>query len=104
MLPIVVVAFVAITAVSSCSGDSYPVLDDMENLYNESCRLNSVTPDSIQRFVAKFQTYVNSNPEAQRNPDYYNILNNIESAAKTYGISITITINGAWKGDTTIYY
>ena len=76
----------------------------MDYMYQESCGLKSVTPDSVRNFAAKFQSYVNRNPEAKSNPDYYGILGNIESAAKLYNIVLVITINDVWEGDTTIYY
>ena len=105
LLPFAVVAFVAVTALSSCDKEALPPpLDDMEYMYQESRGLTGVSSDSVQRFAAKFQSYVNRNPECQKNPDYYDIVANIQNAANSYGLVITITINTAWEGDTTIYY
>lgn len=105
MLPLAVMAFVAITAFSSCDGVVYePTLDGIEALFNESCGLKGGSPDSIQRFAAKFQAYINRFPEVQKNPDYYSILGNIEEAAQTYGLTITIYFDPTWDDDTTYVY
>ena len=105
VLPFAVMVFVAITVLSSCDKIVYePTLDGIEALYNESCGLKSVSSDSIQRFATKFHAYVNRFPEVQNNPEYYDILDNIEQAAKTYGLSIIIYFDPTWDGDTTIYF
>lgn len=103
-LPFAVAAFVAVTALSSCDGVVYePTLDGIEALFNESCGLKGVSSDSIQRFAAKFQAYIDRFPEVQKNPDCFSILGNIEQAAQTYSLSITIYFDPRWDGDTTIY-
>ena len=106
VLPLAVVAFVAITALSSCDGIVYePTLGGIEALYNESRGLNGVSSDSVQRFAAKFQAYVNRFPEVQDYHDYYyDILSNIEDAAQTYGLSFTIYFDPTWDDDTTYVY
>lgn len=105
VLPFAVVAFVAITALSSCDGVVYePTLGGIEKLYNESCGLKGVSSDSVQRFAAKVQAYVNRFSEVQKNPDYYSILGNIEEAAQTYGLTITIYFDPTWDDDTTYVY
>ena len=98
-------AFIAVTALSSCSGDSdAPVLDVMRNYYKESCGLRQVPGDSIQRFATKVVTYVNHYPEEKSSPYYPDIVANIKDAARAGNITIVITINTDWDRDTTIYF
>ena len=101
LLPFAVAAFVAVTGLSSCQKEVIGSdLDDMDAMYIESRGLTKVSSDSVQRFAAKFQSYVSRNPECRKNPDYYDILNNIEKAAQTYGLSITIYVDTSWERDT----
>ena len=105
LLPIAVMAFIAVTALSSCQQESdMPYLEDVEALYMESCGLKMVSSDSIQRFANKFETYVNNHRDIYKTSDYYDIVDNIEFAAKLRGLIIVITINDVWDGDTTIYF
>lgn len=105
LLPIAVMAFIAVTALSSCSGDSEaPVLDIMGNYYKESCGLRQVPGDSIQRFATKVVTYVNHYPEEKSSPYYPDIVANIKDAARAGSINIVVTINTEWDRDTTIYF
>ena len=70
----------------------------------ESCGLKMVSSDSIQRFANKFETYVNNHRDIYKTSEYYDIVDNIEFAAKLRGLIIVITINDVWDGDTTIYF
>ena len=105
MLPLAVMAFVAITAFSSCDGVVYePTLGGIEALYIEARNLKGASSDSIQRFAAKVQTYVNRFPEVQKNPDFQSVVGYIEEASKTYGLSIIIYFDPRWDDDTTYVY
>ena len=105
LLPLAVVAFVAITALSACQQESdMPYLEDVEALYMESCGLKQVPSDSIKRFANKFETFVNNHRDIYKTSNYYDIVYNIESSAKMHGLIIVITINDVWDGDTTIYF
>lgn len=104
-LPIVAFNFVFLSLTSSCCSDTeIIVVENMQAFYKESIKLKSAANDSIHRFAAKFEGYVIKNPAEKSNPLYFEIKNNIKKAATTAGISIIITINSEWKGDTTIFF
>ena len=60
----------------------------MELLHAESSALGSVSPDSIQRFATKVETYASQNPASQADPLWPEIIENIKSAA--HGANITL--------------
>ncbi len=103
-LPIVAITFAALSFASSCSNTDELNDNVMLIYYNESTHLPAATTDSIHRFATKVETYVIKNPEEKANPLYPAIKQNITHAAKLGGISIVITIDTAWDGDTTIYF
>ena len=70
----------------------------MELLHAESSALGSVSPDSIQRFATKVETYASQNPASQADPLWTEIIENIQSAARSANITFHITINTEWDG------
>ena len=103
-LPIVAMAFAALSFVTSCDKEDLSCVEDMEAFYDESFGLKLVSGDSIKRFATKVETYVIKNPAEKSNPLYSEIKENIKAATKAGGISFVITINYEWEGDTTIYF
>ena len=68
-------------------------------LHAESSRLASVPADSIQRFATKVETYAQNHPQAQVDPLWPEIIENIKSAAHGASIHFVITINTEWDGE-----
>ena len=103
-LPVAAFAFASLSMASSCSKEDLESLDTMQHYYNESEVLTRASGDSIERFATKVETYVIKNPDEKFNPLYPAIKENIKDAAKTVGITLVISINTEWAGDTTIYF
>ncbi len=103
-LPMAAMAFVGLSFITSCDKADFIYVEEMEHFYNESFGLKQVTYDSITRFATKVETYVIKNPAEKTNPLYPEIKANIKEAIKGGGLSIVITINDEWEGDTTIYF
>ena len=103
-LPIVAMAFAALSFATSCDKEDFGCVEDMEAFYDESFGLKQVSGDSIKRFATKVETYVINNPAEKSNPLYPEIKENIKEAIKGGGLSIVITVNDEWEGDTTIYF
>lgn len=76
----------------------------MEYFYAESKALGSVSNDSIQRFATKVETYAQNHPQAQADPLWPEIIENIKSAAQGASINIVITINTEWDGVIEYYF
>lgn len=98
---------VAALAFSSCEKEVS--LSRMELLYNESQGLPQVSIDSIKSFTAKFDNYVGSNPESKQDELYVPTVDNIRYAASLHGyklvdLTISITINDEWEGETFIEF
>ena len=103
-LPMATMAFVGLSFITSCDKGDFIYIEEMEHFYNESFGLKQVTYDSITRFAPKVETYVIKNPAEKTNPLYPEIKANIKDAVKSGGLSIVITVNDEWEGDTTIYF
>ena len=84
---------------AGCSQESLQSTTEMELLHAESSALVSVSNDSIQRFAYKVETYAQKHPQAQADPLWPEIIENIKSAARSANINIHITINTAWDGE-----
>ena len=89
---------------AGCSQDSLQSTSEMELLHAESSALGSVSPDSIQRFATKVETYASQNPASQADPLWPEIIENIKSAAHGANINFHITINTAWDGEIIINF
>ena len=89
---------------AGCSQDSLQSTTEMEQLHAESSALGSVSPDSIQRFAAKIETYASQNPASQADPLWPEIIENIKSAAHGASIHFVITINTEWDGEIEYYF
>ena len=76
----------------------------MEYLHAESSALGSVSPDSIQRFATKVEAYAQNHPQAQADPLWPEIIENIKSAAHGASIHFVITINNEWDGEIEYYF
>ena len=81
----------------------------MELFYNESQGLPEVSLDSIKSFNAKFGNYVGSNPESKQDELYVPTVDNIRYAASLHDcnladLTISITINDEWDGETFISF
>ncbi len=87
-----------------CSENSLQSTTEMEYLHAESSALGSVSPDSIQRFATKVETYASQNPASQADPLWPEIIENIKSAAHGANINFHITINTAWDGEIIINF
>ena len=87
-----------------CSQDALQASPEMELLHAESSRLANVSADSIQRFATKVETFASHNPSVQSDPLWTEIIENIQSAARSASINIHITINTDWDGETIIYF
>ena len=72
----------------------------MDAYYVESKGLMAVSLDSVTQFKNKVDGYVDTYPLAKQHEKYPLIQNNIKTAL----LSMTITINDEWDGDTTIYF
>lgn len=103
-LPIVAITFAALSFASSCCKTNDRDFSVMLTYYNESIHLPTATSDSIHRFSTKVESYVIKKTEEKANPLFPTIKQNISQAAKLGGISIVITIDTAWDGDTTINF
>ncbi len=104
-LPIAAVALFAASVFSSCDKE---MLDfppgDMESFYIESCGLTKVASDSVQRFATKIDHYVYCYPESKDDPYYEDIVDNIQEAAKHYGLTITLYFDFEWEGEIEYHY
>ena len=89
---------------AGCSQESLQSTTEMELLHAESSALGSVSPDSIQRFATKVETYASQNPASQADPLWPEIIENIKSAAHGANINFHITINTAWGGEIIINF
>ena len=89
---------------AGCSQESLQSTSEMELLHAESSALGSVSPDSIQRFATKVETYASQNPASQSDPLWPEIIENIKSAAHGANINFHITINTAWDGEIIINF
>jgi hypothetical protein len=89
---------------AGCSQESLQSTTEMELLHAESSRLASVPADSIQRFATKVETFASHNPLAQSDPLWTEIIENIQSAARSASINIHITINTDWDGEIEYYF
>lgn len=83
---------------AGCNKESLQTPTEMEYLYAESSALKSVSNDSIQRFATKVETYANKHPQAQADPLWPEIIENIKSAAHGASIHFVITIYPEWDG------
>ena len=84
---------------AGCSEESLQSTTEMEYLHAESSALGSVSNDSIQRFAYKVETYAQNHPQAQADPLWPEIIENIKSAAHGASIHFVITINTEWDGE-----
>ena len=89
---------------AGCSKDSFQSTSEMEYLHAESSALGSVSNDSIQRFAYKVETYAQNHPQAQADPLWPEIIENIKSAAHGASIHFVITINTEWDGEIIINF
>lgn len=89
---------------AGCSKESLQSTVEMECLYAESTTLPTVAADSIQRFAYKVETYAQKNPQAQADPLWPEIIENIKSAAHGASIHFVITINPDWEGEIEYYF
>ena len=89
---------------AGCSQEPLQSTTEMELLHAESSALGSVSPDSIQRFATKVETYASQNPAFQADPLWSEIIENIKSAAHGANINFHITINTAWDGVIEYYF
>lgn len=89
---------------AGCSKDSIQSTSEMEYLHAESSALGSVSNDSIQRFAYKVETYAQNHPQAQADPLWPEIIENIKSAARGASIHFVITINTEWDGEIEYYF
>ena len=89
---------------AGCSKDSLQSPTEMEYLHAESSALGSVSNDSIQRFAYKVETYAQNHPQAQADPLWPEIIENIKSAAHGASIHFVITINTEWDGEIEYYF
>ena len=93
--------FVYCLTVIACEKDvnreGYP---EMESFYTESCRLSSVTIDSVKLFSIKVNDYTTEYPESKGHSLYPKIQENIESAS----FRITIECDTTWDGETHINF
>ncbi len=103
MCKIVVFSFIFFGFIG-CNQDSFQSPREVEYLYAESSALSKVTPDSIQRFATKVEIYANNNPAIQSDPLWREIIENIQSAALGANLTIRITLDTEWEGETTIYF
>lgn len=92
---------------TSCNKDNSWI--QMVQFYEESESLPEASKDSIISFNKQFVNFVNSHPGAESDELYQPTRDNIDFAAEVHGfkfggLSIIITINDEWEGDTTIYY
>ena len=78
----------------SC-GQTQIYFPDLEEFYEESMELKSVSTDSVARFSAKVENFVVLYPEAKDDPLYPAIQKNIKSA----NAGFKITINPDWGED-----
>lgn len=98
-LPVVAAIFLAALVFSSCSKEVIDApVENMEYFYYESCGLTKVEGDSIIRFATKVDSYVTHYPE--KNDSYYpEIVDNINYAAKFWGLILHVNLNPDWEGD-----
>ncbi len=89
---------------TGCSQDALQSTSVMEYLHAESSGLGSVSNDSIQRFAYKVESYAQVHPQAQADPLWPEIIENIKSAANGASIHFVITINTAWDGEIEYYF
>ncbi len=89
---------------TGCSQESLQSTTEMEQLHAESSALHTVAADSIQRFAAKVETYAQNHPQAQADPLWPEIIDNIKSAAQGANIHFVITIDTEWEGEIEIYF
>ena len=89
---------------AGCSQDALQSTTEMELLHAESSALGSVSNDSIQRFAYKVETYAQNHPQAQADPLWPEIIENIKSAALGANINFHITINTEWDGEIEYYF
>lgn len=68
---------------------------DMTSFYKESCKLSSVTMDSIKRFSAKVNNYTDEFPEAKSDSLYPIIQENIRSAT----LRLQLEADTTWDGE-----
>ena len=87
-----------------CSQEPLQSTTEMEQLHAESSALGSVSNDSIQRFAYKVETYAQNHPQAQADPLWPEIIENIKSAAHGASIHFVITINTEWDGEIEYYF
>ena len=103
----VVIAFLAI-CIASCERDLH--YSQMCMFYEESLDLPDATVDSIKSFSSKFGGYVIQHPESKQDFYYEPTVKNIKYAADLNGLGVTddltiiITIDPTWEGDTVIHF
>ena len=91
--------FVITFLLTACEKDlfRYP---EIREYHAESQNLPGATTDSIRHFAVKVDNFVVQHPAAKEDPLYPEILSNINKATLT----ITITIEDEWDGETHISY
>lgn len=97
LLLLFIVCLVVIGCEKDVIGEGYP---EMEGFYTESCGLPEVTIDSVKLFSVKVDNYTNVYPESKEHSLYPKIQANIKSAS----LSITITCDTTWAGETHVNF
>ena len=89
------IALIALPLAFGSCGKTRMYFPELEEYYEESMELKSVSTDSIARFSAKVENFVVLYPEAKDDPLYPAIQKNIKSA----NAGFKITINPDWGED-----
>lgn len=89
------IALIALPLAFGSCGKTRMYFPELEEFYEESMELKSVSTDSIARFSAKVENFVVLYPEAKDDPLYPAIQKNIKSA----NAGFKITINPDWGED-----
>ncbi len=92
-----VALFIASLMMIACEKD---IVSNMEAYYTEAMGVQNVTLDSVKTFSNKVENYVAENPDEKENPLYPKIQANIKSAS----MSITLSVDTTWDGETHINY
>lgn len=84
-----VIIFAAACIMLSCEVTATDVAANAEviALYKESLTLNTVAPDSAERFTTKVNNYMQANPNAKNDEHYSDIMANIQKACITINVS-----------------
>ena len=87
-----IVSFLCLACSKETSRSSYP---EMQAYYAESCHLGVAVADSVARFSQKVDAFVTQHTDAQQDPLYTRIQQNIQTACTRLGIYI----NDEWDGE-----